>query len=207
MLQHIQIRKKSISKFHFPVKLYEIRKNVIIQYYFLHKVLQIWIVTFFHKMHIFYYQTCERSELRAMRMCPRSGQIFFVSDDSVASYDVHRKATFFRGASGDSLSLAQFLIFCNENLGKYCSNIALLYGNWLNKLTLSVSPKKILKNMPFFTEITLLPHNASRYSIIVFFLLVGQKIHFFAPQGAKHLFYSCDCCPRFARVSNFTLAK
>ena len=23
-------------------------------------------------------QTCERSELRAMRMCPRSGQIFFL---------------------------------------------------------------------------------------------------------------------------------
>ena len=41
MLQHIQIRKKSISKFHFPVKLYEIRKNVMIQYYFLHKDLQI----------------------------------------------------------------------------------------------------------------------------------------------------------------------
>ena len=54
---------------------------------------------------------------------------FFVSDDSVASYDVHRKTTFFRGASGDSLSLAQFSIFCNENLGKYCLNVAFLYGN------------------------------------------------------------------------------
>ena len=72
---------------------------------------------------------------------------FFVPNDSVASYDVHRKTTFFRGASGDLLSLAQFSIFCNENLGKYCSNVALLYGNWLNKLTLSVSPKKILKNI------------------------------------------------------------
>ena len=41
MLQHIQIRKKSISKFHFPVKLYEIRKDFMIQYYFLHKDLQI----------------------------------------------------------------------------------------------------------------------------------------------------------------------
>ena len=41
MLQHIQIRKKSISKFRFQVKLYEIRKNVMIQYYFLHKDLQI----------------------------------------------------------------------------------------------------------------------------------------------------------------------
>ena len=51
---------------------------------------------------------------------------FFVSNDSVANYDVH--------------------------LGKYCSNAALLYGNWLNELTLSVSQKKILKNMPFFTE-------------------------------------------------------
>ena len=43
---------------------------------------------------------------------------FFVLDDPVASYDIHRKTTFFRGASGDSLSLAQFSIFCNENLGK-----------------------------------------------------------------------------------------
>ena len=41
MLQHIQIRKKSISEFRFPVKLYEIRKNVMIQYYLLHKDLQI----------------------------------------------------------------------------------------------------------------------------------------------------------------------
>ena len=32
MLQHIQIRKKSLSKFHFPVKLYEIRKNFMIRY-------------------------------------------------------------------------------------------------------------------------------------------------------------------------------
>ena len=54
MLQHIQIRKKSISKFHFPVKLYEIIKNIMIQYYFLHKDLHIWIVRFFHKMHIFF---------------------------------------------------------------------------------------------------------------------------------------------------------
>ena len=60
---------------------------------------------------------------------------FFISDDSVASYDVHRKTTFFRGASGNSLSLAQFSIFYNENLGKYCSNVAFLYGNWLNILT------------------------------------------------------------------------
>ena len=54
---------------------------------------------------------------------------FFVSNDSIASYDVHRKTTFFRGASEDSLSLAQFSIFCNENFGQYCSNVALLYGN------------------------------------------------------------------------------
>ena len=70
---------------------------------------------------------------------------FFVSDASIASYDVHRKTTFFRGASGDSLSLAQFSIFCNENLGKYCPNVALLYGNSMNKVTLSVSPKEIFK--------------------------------------------------------------
>ena len=56
---------------------------------------------------------------------------------------------FFWGASGDLLALSQFSIFCNEKLDKYCSNVALLYGNWLNKLTLSVSPKKILKNMPW----------------------------------------------------------
>ena len=54
---------------------------------------------------------------------------FFVSNGSVASYDVHHKTTFFRGASGDLLSLTQFSIFCNENLGKYRSNVALLYGN------------------------------------------------------------------------------
>ena len=52
---------------------------------------------------------------------------FFVSNDSVASYDVHHKTTFFRGASGELLSLAQFSIFCNENFGKYCLNVALLY--------------------------------------------------------------------------------
>ena len=51
---------------------------------------------------------------------------FYVSNDSVAIYDVHRKTTFFRGASGDLLSLAQFSIFCNENLGKYCSNVVVL---------------------------------------------------------------------------------
>ena len=77
---------------------------------------------------------------------------FFVSDDSVATYDAHRKTIFFRAAFGDLLSLAQFPILCNENLGKYCLNVALLYGNWLNELTLSVSPKKFLKNMPLFTE-------------------------------------------------------
>ena len=82
---------------------------------------------------------------------------FFVSDDSVAGYDVHRKTTFFRGASGASLPFAQFSIFCNKNLGKYCSNVTLLYGNWLNKLTLSLSPKKILKHMPFFHWINLTP--------------------------------------------------
>ena len=64
---------------------------------------------------------------------------------------------FFRGASGDSLSLVSFSIFCNKNLEKYCSNVVLLYGNWLNELTLFVLPKKILKNMPFFTELTLSP--------------------------------------------------
>ena len=59
------------------------------------------------------------------------------------------KQLFFRGASRDSLSLAQFSIFCNVNLGKYCSNVALLYANWLNKLTLSVSAKKFLKTCFF----------------------------------------------------------
>ena len=90
---------------------------------------------------------------------------FFVSNDSVASYDVHIKTTFFRGASGDLLSLAWFSIFCNENPGKYCSNVALLYGNRLNKLTLSVSPRKILKNMLFFTELTLPPPPPNRFGL------------------------------------------
>ena len=53
MLQHVKTWKKSISKFHFPVKLYEIWKKVIIQNYFLYEDLQIWIATFFHKMYIF----------------------------------------------------------------------------------------------------------------------------------------------------------
>ena len=44
---------------------------------------------------------------------------------------------------------------------KYYSNVALLYGNRPNKLTISVSPKKILKNMPFFTELTSPPPNFS----------------------------------------------
>lgn len=82
---------------------------------------------------------------------------FFVSDDLVASYDEHRKATFSRGASGDSLSVAQFLIFCNENLGKYCSNVTLSYMDCLNKLTPSVLPKKNLKIMLFFYRINLIP--------------------------------------------------
>ena len=37
--------KKSISKFHFPVKSYEIRKNVIIQNSLLQKDLKVWIAT------------------------------------------------------------------------------------------------------------------------------------------------------------------
>ena len=80
---------------------------------------------------------------------------FFVLDDSVATYDVHRKTTFFRGASVDSLSLAQFSIFCNENSEKYSSNVA-LYENSLNKLTLSVFPKKFLKTC-LFHRINLTP--------------------------------------------------
>ena len=105
---------------------------------------------------------------------------FFVLDDSVASYDVHRKTTFFRGASGDSLSLAQFSIFCNEKLGKYGSNVASLYGNSLNELTLSISQKKILKNMPFFTELTFPPppHNYNN-NFFYFHQLATKKITIF----------------------------
>ena len=33
---------------------------------------------------------------------------------------------------------------------------------------------------------------------------VGEKSY---ATREKHLFYSCDCCPRFARASNFTLTK
>ena len=62
---------------------------------------------------------------------------FFVSNDFVARWCTLQN-NFFWGASGDLLSLAQFSIFCNENLGKYCSNVALLYGNWLNEQTLSI---------------------------------------------------------------------
>ena len=54
---------------------------------------------------------------------------FFVSNDSVVSYDVHRNTIFFRGASGDLLSLAQFSIFCNENLGKYFKHQFLILPN------------------------------------------------------------------------------
>ena len=36
MLKHVKTWKKAISKFHFPVKLYEIWKKVLIQNYFLH---------------------------------------------------------------------------------------------------------------------------------------------------------------------------
>ena len=41
--------KKSISKFHFVVKLYEIRKKVKIKHCLLDKDLQVSTVTFFHK--------------------------------------------------------------------------------------------------------------------------------------------------------------
>lgn len=88
---------------------------------------------------------------------------FFVSDDLAASYDGHRKTTFSRGASGDSLSLAQFLIFCNENLGEYCSNVTLSCMDRLNKLTPSVLPKKNLENMPFFYRINLTPPLKQKY--------------------------------------------
>ena len=37
----LNLEKKSISKFHFPVKLYKIRKNVIIQNCLIQKDLQI----------------------------------------------------------------------------------------------------------------------------------------------------------------------
>ena len=37
----------------------------------------------------------------------------------------------------------------NEYSGKYCSNVALLYVNWLNKLTLPVSRKKFFKTNLF----------------------------------------------------------
>ena len=105
----------------------------------------------------------EKSKKKILPELPRetspltNALCFFVSNDSVKSYDEHRETTFFRGAFGDLLSFAQFSIFCNGNLGKYCSNVLLLYGNWLNELILSVSPQKILKNMPFFTELTLTP--------------------------------------------------
>ena len=49
-------RKKSISKFHFSVKFFEIwKKKVVIQNCLLHKDLQFWISTFFHEMFIFRY--------------------------------------------------------------------------------------------------------------------------------------------------------
>ena len=50
----------------------------------------------------------------------------------------------------------------------------------------------------------------------MFLLLSGDKVHFIAPCEAKtitfstasvekkSLFYSCDCCPRFAWASNLT---
>ena len=50
---YVKTCKKSISKFHFSVKLYEIRKKVIIQNYLLHEDIQVWISTFFHKIYIF----------------------------------------------------------------------------------------------------------------------------------------------------------
>jgi len=54
---------------------------------------------------------------------------FLVSDDSTTSYDDHRQTTFFRSAPGNSLSLAYFSIFFDENLASYSSNIVLLHGN------------------------------------------------------------------------------
>ena len=51
--RYIKTWKKSISKFHFPVKLYKIRKNIIIPNCLLQKDLQIWILKFFYEMYIF----------------------------------------------------------------------------------------------------------------------------------------------------------
>ena len=49
----LKLEKKSVSKFHFPVKLYNIRKKVMIQNILLYKDLQVWTATFVHKMYIF----------------------------------------------------------------------------------------------------------------------------------------------------------
>ena len=52
MLQYVKTLKKLISKFNFPVELYQIRENIIIQNCLLQKYLQIRIATFFYKIYI-----------------------------------------------------------------------------------------------------------------------------------------------------------
>ena len=49
LLQFVKTWKKSIIKYQFPVKLYEIRQIIIIQNFLLQKDLQIWIEIFFVK--------------------------------------------------------------------------------------------------------------------------------------------------------------
>ena len=118
MLQHIKTGKKSISKFHFPVKLYEIRKNVIIQYYFLHKNLQIWIVTCLHKMHIFLSnlkKTIENPKFNFLtiiceiwKKCKNTKLFVFLKRSKILSNTVSNKTYIFFSIPKNTIKIQKF---------------------------------------------------------------------------------------------------
>ena len=80
------------------------------------------------------------------------------------SYAVHRNVTFFLSVCDDFLSMADFCIIINENFTEYSSNVVLSYTSYINKYILTVSSKKIIVNMLFYSELTLPPPLRKGYS-------------------------------------------
>ena len=70
------------------------------------------------------------------------------SDESCGS----PQGNIFLGVGEDLMSVAHFWIITNENCTEYSSNVILLYTNYINKYILTVSPKKIIVNMLFYSE-------------------------------------------------------
>ena len=122
MLQHVKTCKKSIWKFYFPVKLYETWKKVIIQNYFLHKDLQIWIATFFHTMYIFLFNLKKYYWKSKIQFCltiiceirkKRKNAKLFVSIRSTnfVSHTVPDKTYIFRFNFKNTIKIQKFHLF------------------------------------------------------------------------------------------------